>query len=142
MHTLEGYSISKGQVCTLIKSLYGLKQARRQWNIELTSKLCAHGFRQSEIDNCLCTKCSNSTFLAFIIYVDMLITGQDEKLIFEAKAYLHTIFTIKDLDHVKYFLSLKITRSSEEMFLYQHKYINDIVTGTGLNHAKTTNFYF
>lgn len=41
----EGYSkVKEGHACCLKKSLYGLKQASRQWNIEFTKLLKSFGF--------------------------------------------------------------------------------------------------
>ncbi|KAL0375673.1 UNVERIFIED_CONTAM: putative mitochondrial protein [Sesamum calycinum] len=52
--TVTGYAKANARlVCRLRKSLYGLKQASRQWNIELTSKLESYGFKQSPHDHCL-----------------------------------------------------------------------------------------
>ncbi|KAL0285677.1 UNVERIFIED_CONTAM: Retrovirus-related Pol polyprotein from transposon RE1 [Sesamum radiatum] len=56
MQAPAGYSVLKGHVCKLKRSLYGLKQASRQWNLELTSKLLAFGFLQSAHDHCLFIK--------------------------------------------------------------------------------------
>jgi len=39
MQQLEGFADGSGRVCLLVKTLYGLKQARRKWNIELDTKL-------------------------------------------------------------------------------------------------------
>ncbi|KDP35766.1 hypothetical protein JCGZ_10846 [Jatropha curcas] len=45
-----------GQYCKLQRSLYGLKQAGRQWNKQFTTTLQAFGFRQSSHDHCLFIK--------------------------------------------------------------------------------------
>lgn len=42
-----------GLVCRLVKSLYGLKQASRQWNLKLTEALLSSGFHQRSLDHSL-----------------------------------------------------------------------------------------
>ncbi|XP_011070764.1 uncharacterized protein LOC105156352 [Sesamum indicum] len=65
-----------GQVCKLQRSLYGLKQASRQWNLELTTQLLAFGFHQSSHEHCLFVKRSSSDFTVLLVYVDdILLTG-------------------------------------------------------------------
>ncbi|XP_074277296.1 uncharacterized protein LOC141600938 [Silene latifolia] len=77
-----GYSAAKkGQVCRLKRSLYGLKQASRQWNLELTKHLLSLGFIQSKNDYSLFTKVNQTTqkILVALIYVDdMILSGNDE----------------------------------------------------------------
>lgn len=83
-----GYSKAQsGQVCKLVKSIYGLKQASREWNAELTNVLLSCGFTQSPHDHCLFTKRSGQQFLALLVYVDdVLITGTCDQAITDVTA--------------------------------------------------------
>ncbi|KAL2239042.1 UNVERIFIED_CONTAM: Retrovirus-related Pol polyprotein from transposon RE2 [Sesamum indicum] len=133
----EGYEVPPNMVCKLQRSLYGLKQASRQWNAEFTLKLTAYGFVQSVHDHCLFVKPSSSGIMALIVYVDdILITGPSIDDIARVKCYLHDLFTIKDLGDARYFLGLEIARSSSGLYIAQTKYTLDIVRDTGLLHAK------
>ncbi|KAL2228641.1 UNVERIFIED_CONTAM: Retrovirus-related Pol polyprotein from transposon RE2 [Sesamum indicum] len=134
----EGYKVESGVVCKLERSIYGLKQASRQWNVELTAKLKDFGFRQSGHDHCLFTKGTHDDFLALLVYVDdMLVMASSLASIESVKQYLHSLFTIKDLGDARYFLGLEIGRNSDGIFVAQSKYIQDIVRDTGLTSAKS-----
>nr|GEU33498.1 retrovirus-related Pol polyprotein from transposon TNT 1-94 [Tanacetum cinerariifolium] len=71
---------AKCQVCKLKRSLYGLKQASRQWNHELTKFLTSLGYEQSKLDYSLFVKNNKASFTAALVYVDdVLITGNSEE---------------------------------------------------------------
>ncbi|KAL0392918.1 UNVERIFIED_CONTAM: Retrovirus-related Pol polyprotein from transposon RE2 [Sesamum radiatum] len=63
--------------------------------------------------------------------------GPSESLIMEVKSYLDALSTIKDLGYVKYFLSLEVARSPDDMSITQHKYVVDIISGTGMTTASS-----
>ncbi|KAL0386347.1 UNVERIFIED_CONTAM: Retrovirus-related Pol polyprotein from transposon RE1 [Sesamum latifolium] len=137
MQAPAGYVVPKGKVCKLKRSLYGLKQASREWNLELTSKLLAFGFHQSAHDHCLFIKHTGNGMIALLVYVDdVLITCVSKSKITEVKEFLHSAFTIKDLGNAKYFLGLEIARSSSGTSITKHKFIRDIITDTGLQSAR------
>lgn len=67
---------------------------------------------------------------------DILVTSPSQALIDDLKHFLHTEFTIKDLEIAKYFLGIEIARSSVGTVLCQRKYILDILTNVGLKDCK------
>ncbi|CAL1413575.1 unnamed protein product [Linum trigynum] len=60
----------KGMACRLKKSLYGLKQASRQWFAKLTGFLLKNGFAQSASDYSLFTKWVHGRIVVLLVYVD------------------------------------------------------------------------
>ncbi|CAA0814951.1 cysteine-rich RLK (RECEPTOR-like protein kinase) 8 [Striga hermonthica] len=132
-----------GQVCHLKKSLYGLKQASREWNAEFCAKLLAFGFVQSAHDHCLFVKNDAHGFMALIIYVDdILLTGSHVEALEHVKVYLDGLFTIKDLGDAKYFLGVELVRGHEGIYLNQIKYVMDILKDTGMVDCKAVSTPF
>lgn len=116
------------QVCRLTKSLYGLKQASRQWFAKLSSALLSLGFVQSQSDHSLFTKKTTDSFTALLVYVDdVILTGTSVTEINSVKQFLDDRFKIKDLGCLKYFLGLEVSRSHKGIHLCQCKYALDIL---------------
>jgi hypothetical protein len=134
----QGITPSKpNQVCKLLKSLYGLKQASRKWYEKLTSILLQHQYTQSNADHSLFIKKTATSFTALLVYVDdVIITGDSLDEFTFIKNILHTSFKIKDLGQLKYFLGLEVAHSSQGIFLCQRKYCLDLLTDTGFLASK------
>ncbi|KAL2230371.1 UNVERIFIED_CONTAM: Retrovirus-related Pol polyprotein from transposon RE1 [Sesamum indicum] len=132
-----GYKVGPGLVCKLERSLYGLKQASRHWNVELTLQLQKFGFNQCAHDHCLFLLKTSRGLVCLLVYVDdILIAGACVEEIQRIKTYLHNLFTIKDIGEARYFLGLEIARSCDGIYLAQTKYVLDIVADTGMMQAK------
>lgn len=123
----------QGKDCRLRKSLYGLKRASRQWNLDLTKCLQSLGFVQSKQDYSLFTRRLDCKFIAALVSVDdVLLTGDDHEGIQQVKQALDRAFTIKDLGFGRYFLGIEIAGSPHGTLLNQRKYIIDILPDVGL----------
>ena len=129
------------QVCRLTKSLYGSKQASRQWFSKFSSTLLHHSFIQSKCDYSLFTKTIGSTFIALLVYVDdILIASNDPVSVTKLTAFLDDKFKLKDLGHAKYFLRLELARSTKGISLCQRKYTLDILQDAGFLASKPVKF--
>ncbi|XP_058004038.1 uncharacterized mitochondrial protein AtMg00810-like [Hevea brasiliensis] len=131
----------ENRVCRLHKSLYGLKQASRNWFSTLSNVLQEGGYTQSKADYSLFTKVNASSITVILIYVDdILLTGNDEQEINRLKSYLLQHFHIKDLGDLKYFLGIEFSRSNQGIFMSQRKYALDVLHDAGLTGAKPEKF--
>lgn len=99
------------KVYKLTKSLYGLKQASKQWFSKLSTTIVNHGFSQSKSDYSMLTRVQDGVILILLIYVnDIFMASNNLKVVSEFKTFLHDQFKLKDLGPLKYFLGLEVAR--------------------------------
>nr|GEX07499.1 retrovirus-related Pol polyprotein from transposon TNT 1-94 [Tanacetum cinerariifolium] len=108
------------RVCRLRKSLYGLKQASRNWYKRLTSFLLSLNFEQSKSDYSLFTYQKAGVYVAILIYVDDIIIVRDNsEKIQQIKQQLDDEFSIKNLGPLKYFLGIEVAKTSDGAFPFE-----------------------
>jgi hypothetical protein len=74
--------------CHLRKSIYGLKQASRQWYLKFDETIMSFGFKENEEDNCIYAKFRNRKFIFLILYVDdIILASSDVSLLLETKRF-------------------------------------------------------
>ncbi|KAI3700840.1 hypothetical protein L2E82_45479 [Cichorium intybus] len=119
---------SQSLVCKLKKSLYGLKQASRQWYSKLSEALHQQGYKHSPNDHSLFLKNNGSSLVIVAIYVDdILVTGNNTEDIFKLKAFLHDKFQIKDLGFLNFFLGIEFKKVKDGMVAHQTKFIKELL---------------
>ncbi|XP_070043924.1 retrovirus-related Pol polyprotein from transposon RE1 isoform X2 [Nicotiana tomentosiformis] len=125
----KGLMVPNGNlVCKLRKSLYGLKQASRQWYDKLTESLHSRGFKHSASDYSLFYKKQGTSAVFVAVYVDdVIITGTNLEEIKELKAFLHNQFKIKDLGKLHYFLGLEMLYKADGVLVCQRKFTMDLL---------------
>lgn len=135
----QGFEKNRQFVCRLNKSLYGSKQAPRQWNEKFDNFVRSLDFVQSNHDKCLYVYKTNETIVYLLLYVDdMIITGNSEHLINVFKSALMSEFKTKDLRSLKCFLGIKIERGKTGMFLSQPGYVEKLLQKFGMKECHST----
>ena len=113
---------SKGEnrylVCKLTKSMYGLKQASRQWFFKLSTTIIGHGFIQPKSDYSMFTRVQGDVTIVILVYVDDIVVASNNlQTITDFKEFLHDQFKLKDLGSLKYFLGLEVAITSKGISL-------------------------
>jgi hypothetical protein len=95
--------------CHLRKSIYGLKQASRQWYLKFDETIRSFGFKENEEDNCIYAKFKSGKFIFLIWYVDdILRASSDVSLLLETKRFLSSNFDMKDISEASFILGIEI----------------------------------
>ena len=98
-------------VCKLKKSIYGLKQASRQWYLKFHDVIFSFGYMENVMDQCIQHKVSWSKIIFLVLYVDdILLASSDLCLLHEVKRFLSQQFDMKDLGGASYVIGIKIER--------------------------------
>ncbi|CAA0819496.1 cysteine-rich RLK (RECEPTOR-like protein kinase) 8 [Striga hermonthica] len=126
--------------CRLNKSLYGLKQASRQWNILFDSYMLKIGYKRCEFDCCVYTKSLGDGSIIFLLLYgdDMFIAAKNMRDIVDLKSLLSQEFEMKDLGAAKKILGIEIhrDRGSKKLWLSQKGYVEKVLQRFGMNEAK------
>ncbi|KAL0315058.1 UNVERIFIED_CONTAM: Retrovirus-related Pol polyprotein from transposon RE2 [Sesamum calycinum] len=89
----EGFMVvgEEHKVYHLQRSIYGLKQASRSWNICFDEVIRGYDFVKNDFDPCVYKKVSGNSVVFLVLYVDdILLIGNDIKMMGDTKAWLST----------------------------------------------------
>lgn len=121
-------------VAKLKRSLYGLKQAGREWHSLFSATLCSWGFHQSTIDTCMFTYRRGDSILWLVIWVDdCIIISNDSSLRSEFVSYLSSKHPTEDKGELQWVLQVRVIRdrAARTLALSQELYIQDLVRRHG-----------
>lgn len=132
-----GFVHDSNQVCKLKKALYGLKQDSRAWYSTFSKFLISQGFINSHSDSSLFVQHTNTSLIILVVYVDdILVTGSDSSLLTQFIHHMHTVFSMKELGPVSYFLGISVQSLPHGYFLSQAKYATELLYKSGLTNCK------
>ena len=141
MQQPEGFK-AKGKehmVCKLQRSIYGLKQASRSWNIRFDQATTSFGFEKSPDEPCVYKRIQAQKVVFLVLYVDdILLIGNDKQVLSGVKDWLHKQFDMKDLGEANYILGIKLIRDRKNklLALSQASYIDKILVRFNMENSK------
>ncbi|KAJ8468724.1 hypothetical protein ONZ45_g17140 [Pleurotus djamor] len=135
MSQIPGYDDGTGKVLRLWRSLYGLKQAGREWNILMDDSFGDLGYRRLFADQCVYLRKRDDDLTIVGVHVDdMGVLASSPEVMAVAKREIATKFEISDLGELKQIVGLEVSRDRAKgtMKLSQSRYIECIVERFGM----------
>jgi hypothetical protein len=126
----DGMELPEGKCLKLKKSLYGLKQSPRNFNLDLNKHILSMGFIRTVSDACVYTHNINGFDITIAIYVDdLIIACSDLDTIKLVKAQVAERYKVKDMGEMDWYLGMRYTRDAitGTIKLDQSKYAQDIL---------------
>jgi hypothetical protein len=125
----------------LRKSIYGLKQASREWYLKFDETIRSFDFKENEEDNCIYAKFRSRKFIFLILYVDdILLASSDVSLLLETKRFFSSNFDMKDLGEASFVLEIKIHRDRRNgvLGLSQKAYLEKVLKKVSMHACNPT----
>ena len=122
--------------CRLMRSIYSLKQASRQWYIKFDETIRRFGFEENKEDNCIYAKFLGRKYIFLVLYVDdILLASSDMALLLDTKRFLSSNFDMKDMGEASYVLGIEIQRDKNRgiLGLSQKTYIENVLKRYGMH---------
>lgn len=137
----EGFTVSEAarKVCKLHRSIYGLKQASRSWNLRFNEAIKEFDFIRNEEEPCVYKKTSGSGVAFLVLYVDDIpLLGNDIPLLQSVKTWLGSCFSMKDMGEAAYILGIRIYRDrlNKIIGLSQDTYIDKVLHRFNMHDSK------
>lgn len=124
-------------VCKLNKSIYGLKQAAKNWYESLANLLIKNGFQRSRNDCCLFVrKEKDGTFSYILVWIDDMIIAGAPEVVNGNKSMLEKNFKMDDRGELHWFLGMRILRSGDKITVDQEKYIENVLDQFNMSNCK------
>jgi hypothetical protein len=118
-------------VCKVTRSIYGLKQLPRKWNLELHQALLSNGLTQSTLDPTLYFSLRSKQLVGTVaIHVDNLAIVGEPSFVDPLINKLGKRFAIGANEELHHFISLEVDRNQPNRLVYlcQQHYIDDLQT--------------
>ena len=125
--------------CKLQRSIYGLKQASKTWNIRFDEAINLYGFEKSPDEPCVYKRIQGTKVVFLVLYVDdILLIGNDIEVLSSVKGWLQKQFDLKDLGEANYILIIKLLRDRKNklLALSQALYIDKILARFNMENSK------
>ncbi|RVW14668.1 Retrovirus-related Pol polyprotein from transposon TNT 1-94 [Vitis vinifera] len=140
----EGFVVKdqEQKVCKLQRSIYGLKQASRSWNIIFNEAIKSYGFEQNLGEPCVYKQIGGDKVVFLVLYVDdILLIGNDVESLSKVKNWLASQFQMKDLGEASYIIGIQMTRDRKNrlLALSQAAYIDKVLVKFAMENSKKGN---
>ena len=132
----HGVPVRSGYALRILRSLYGLKQSARDWNLLAKEFLISIGFQQSLADPCLYVHAKREVIL--LLYVDDIAAASKYGLELDwFYSQLSARFNAKDLGEIRKILGVRVTRNrrDKELFIDQEQYLRTVLDRLGFTDA-------
>ncbi|GJU99230.1 zinc finger, CCHC-type containing protein [Tanacetum coccineum] len=120
---------NKNKVCKLINSIYGLKQAPKQWHQTFDEVVLSNAYLLNQTDKCVYSKFYESGKGVIIcLYVDdMLIFSTDQVQVDLKREFLLSMFSMKNMGEADVILGIRIKHKSNGIVISQSHYIKNLL---------------